>query len=82
MAGSYRHVVTRKKGKLRERRDLLGMLETSSGDVYEAVEEMYGMIWLLADAIAVETGQETKNVVEEARKTYTLGLELSPGVKK
>lgn len=41
------------------------------GDAYEAVEEMYGMIWLLAE------GDPQR--VEEARRNYTDGLKLAPG---
>jgi len=86
MAGSYNHVVT-KKGKLRAPDDLLGMLEARGrGDVYEAVEEMYGMIWFLAHEIGIENGSDSPEfvakVVEEARLNYREGLEKSPGVKR
>lgn len=52
MAGSYKHVIT-KSGKLNTPKRVCGMLECSSGDVYEAVEEMYGMIWWLAQKLDV-----------------------------
>jgi hypothetical protein len=82
MAGSYNHCVTN-KGKLRAPKDLLGMLDAMPcGDVYEAIEEMYGMIWLLAGQLAHITREETASHVEEARQNYKRGLDLSPGVKK
>jgi hypothetical protein len=42
-----------------------------SGDVCEAVEEMYGMIWFLADG--------SPSRVAEARREYELGIAWSPG---
>lgn len=84
MAGSYNHVVT-KKGKLRTPEKVLSMLETSSGDVYEAVEEMYGMIWDLAESVHyyeshhLEDPSSVKEIVEHARVNYKRGIELSPG---
>lgn len=84
MAGSYKHVVT-KSGKLRTPEKLLGMLETSSGDVYEAIEEMYGMIWDLAESVhfyeseAVDDPSSVKEIVEHARVHYKRGIQLSPG---
>jgi hypothetical protein len=48
------------------------MLECNSGDVYEAAEQMFGMIWFLAG------GDPAR--VEEARQLYREGLRLSPGV--
>jgi hypothetical protein len=71
MAGSYNHIVEKPSGKLLVRSQALSMLECSSGDVYEALEELYGMIWFLAD------GDEM--VVEIARENYKAGLKLSPG---
>jgi hypothetical protein len=72
MAGSYSHCVT-EDGKLRNPYDLAQMLE-NGGDVYEAVEELYGMVWYLAD------GDELK--VEEARRMYRDGLQSSPGLEE
>ena len=71
MAGSYYHCIHRETGKLRDSSSLSQMLE-NGGDVYEAVEEMYGMIWYLAG------GDELK--VEEAQRMYRVGLQSSPGV--
>src|SRR3954453_6394436 len=45
MAGSYNHVVT-DDGNLGSNQFVADMLE-NGGDVFEAVEEMYGMIWYL-----------------------------------
>lgn len=73
MAGSYNHTVA-DDGRLRAPADLCGMLECSSGDVYEAVEEYFGMVWYLADGDAER--------VEEARQNYRAGLDLSPGTRR
>lgn len=50
MAGSYRHVVD-DDGRLRDNEAFLVGIE-NLGDAYEAVEEMYGMVWWLADGDA------------------------------
>ncbi len=80
MAGSYKHCVD-DKGRFRGV-DLLDHL----GDAYEALEEMYGMIWYLAFEHAQYAGDqhraaEAADLVEEARQSYKLGIERSPGVK-
>lgn len=82
MAGSYKHVVT-KSGKLRTPEKIAAMLETK-GDVYEAVEEMYGMIWELADSLHYyEQDRTMADIVEHARKNYERGIEdFSPGKQK
>lgn len=64
MAGSYNHIVD-KNGALRG----INLLE-NWGDMYEAIEECYGMIWYLASGDAAR--------VEEARRNYQKGLELAP----
>ena len=85
MAGSYNHIVEKPSGKLLVRSQALSMLECSSGDVYEALEEMYGMIWYLAarlDAtLPLPKGapSTTADLVEHARQNYQKGLGLSPG---
>lgn len=81
MAGSYLHVV-KDDGSLRSNKDVADMLE-NGGDVFEAVEEMYGMIWQLADALVWETGtpndrDEIADRVELARQNYQEGLRTSP----
>lgn len=81
VAGSYNHCVN-DDGKLLSPEDLAGMLE-NGGDVYEAVEEMYGMIWYLADALSNEEAVHTKEYwVQVARMKYNEGLQLSPGVEE
>ena len=84
MAGSYNHVVNDEGGLISNER-VAGMLE-NGGDVFEAVEEMYGMIWYLGEAIAQGQFWEASNPdrgdpkfwIEEARKNYKEGLVLSP----
>jgi hypothetical protein len=71
MAGSYNHAVT-DDGRLRNWKTMTIATETQ-GDAYETIEEMYGMIWYLADGKA--------NSVEDARQNYKVGLEVSPGVQ-
>lgn len=70
MAGSYNHAVT-DDGKLHNTKNMLIATETQ-GDVYETIEEMYGMIWWLAEG--------NIELVEEARKQYLVGIDdYSPG---
>lgn len=83
MAGSYRHV-TEDDSSLSSNEMVVRMLE-NGGDVYEAIEEMYGMIWYLARMSATEiTGTLNKEedvaarLVEDARQNHKWGLELSP----
>lgn len=76
MAGSYLHCVD-DDGKLVSPSDLADMLE-NAGDVYEAVEEMYGMIWYLADHLALSAATRAL-AVEIAHHNYTEGLAKSPG---
>jgi hypothetical protein len=52
MAGSFEHV-TKDNGALISNEKMNGMLE-NGGDVFEAVEHMYGMIWWLAEQKANE----------------------------
>lgn len=72
MAGSYKHCVT-DDGLLRTDGSFTGMIE-NLGDAWEAIEEMYGMIWLLAGG--------NGHLVEDARQRYDEGIELSPGVQR
>jgi len=79
MAGSYNHCIT-DAGDLYSPEQLSNMLE-NGGDVFEAVEEMYGMIWWLA-SLAPDAGPMTaEDLVEMARKNYPLGLELAKANK-
>lgn len=79
MAGSYHHVVG-SDGSLKKIKNLLDSLETYSGDVYECVEEMYGMIHYLANELEDTRGTKKKvpEFIEEAQKNYKLGLGMSP----
>lgn len=78
MAGSYLHVVD-SQGRLKSPTDLNQSLE-NGGDVYEAVEEMYGMIWMLARVAADGDSAEATEMVENVRRLYRTGLHYSPGV--
>lgn len=89
MAGSYRHVTSSKTGKLVAPTDSIGGVE-NLGDAYEAIEEMYGMIWWLASQWDHDLDQlkgvgpydvaaSVAQFVEEARQNYREGLEVSPG---
>lgn len=87
MAGSYNHVVT-KHGNLGSNERVVSMLE-NGGDVYEAVEEMYGMIWILAWMSAAPhipleqfksmqyAREMVKDMVEYARTHYQDGVAVS-----
>ncbi len=76
MAGSYNHV-TNDEGQLLNNEDFVQMIE-NLGDAYEAVEEMYGMIWYLANQHA--SPPMTKLVVDTAAANWKQGLSRSPGV--
>jgi hypothetical protein len=85
MAGSYNHCVAN-DGQLLVNEELQGMLECCSGDVYEAIEEMYGMIWWLAEQNTLGDRASSPDAwtkaewVERARQSYDRGLDGSPGV--
>lgn len=68
MAGSYRHCIVSTEDQRFAGVRLLDHL----GDAYEALEEMYGMVWLLADG-------DAERVLDAAHR-YKEGLERSPGV--
>lgn len=77
MAGSYKHVVD-KHGRLLHNENFSDMIE-NLGDAYEAVVEMYGMIWYLADQLSRERGGFNADYVGEAVDHYREGLDHSPG---
>jgi hypothetical protein len=92
MAGSYKHATT-DSGKLRNPESFTGMVE-NLGDAYETTEEMYGMIWRLANQLArheaadatstytdMELREAAAEFVEQARREYKIGLADSPGVQ-
>ena len=70
MAGSYLHATT-DDGKLRNWKTMAGIATETQGDAYETIEEMYGMIWWLANGSAP--------MVELARQHYEDGINQSPG---
>ena len=71
MAGSYAHAVMDDE-RLRNPRTMSNATE-NQGDAYETIEEMYGMIWFLADG--------DSGLVERARANYLTGIALSPGTQ-
>jgi hypothetical protein len=75
MAGGYGHIV-QKDGNLASNRRVAGMLE-NGGDVFECVEELYGMIWYLAGTHAPD---REKAVIEDARHHYQQGLKIAKEV--
>jgi phosphoribosylanthranilate isomerase len=79
MGGSYQHVVSsseRTLGQLLDPRDLDETLE-NPGDVWEAVHEMFGMIWFLAGHLNPDN---PASAVKLAKRNYRSGIEISPGV--
>lgn len=75
MAGSYKHVVD-EKGRLRDNESFVNQIE-NLGDAYEAVEEMYGMIWWLALSVSGYEELPVARRIELARQNYKNGLRLS-----
>lgn len=77
MAGSWNHFVD-DAGRF----DGSGFLE-NDGDVVEALREAYGMVWWLANQMALarqNTDPEMRlMIVEWARQSYKGGLRASPG---
>lgn len=71
MAGGYGHIV-HKDGTLRAPLMISNLLD-DGGDVFETVEEMYGMIWYLVTQPDQWAGRE-RQMVEEARHQYREGL--------
>lgn len=81
MAGSYNHCINDRGHLLDNDRMMIsgGMIE-NLGDAYEAIEEMYGMIWFLAAMAESQTDMSNLSpaqMVELARKNYQRGLRLS-----
>lgn len=82
MAGSYNHVIT-KGGNLRDNESFVQMIE-NLGDAYEAVEEMFGMIWWLAwqAHVALDgSAKSPEHFVERARQNYEEGLKIAKRTK-
>jgi hypothetical protein len=80
MAGSYSHIVT-PQGNLVSNERFVGMIE-NLGDAYEMTEEMYGMIWWLANITPSEVADsQPEELVERARQNYKAGLKLAKNNK-
>lgn len=75
MAGSYRHTVS-DDGRLLHPEELAEMLG-SPGDVFEAVEQMFGMIWQLASQV---DAANPAAAVDTAEQNWKSGISASPGV--
>lgn len=85
MAGGWGHV-TNDDGTPYQGRYGMGDLLENGGDVNEAVEEMYGMIWWLAQhrarlrfATTDVTREQILDVIESARESYRDGVRLGRG---
>lgn len=75
MAGSFAHVTD-----LQGRFTGIDRIE-NLGDALEALEEMYGMIWWLAQHAADKnTDRSPEKAVQIARQNWERGIEMSPGV--
>jgi hypothetical protein len=83
MAGSWGHMTT-DKVKFRNVETFHQMLE-NGGDVYEAAEECFGMVWYLAESLSVIGGNGSRQDMLEwialAEDHYRDGLRLG-GVQK
>lgn len=81
MAGGWRHM-TRDGGKPYDERYGEGSMLKNGGDVVEALEQAYGMIWWLAKGRAEETTtkptvrQAIQRQIESARLNYKAGVEI------
>lgn len=75
MPGSYGHIV-QKDGNLSSHLRIVESLDNGV-DMFETVEEMYGMIWFLAGTYAYK---DPKGAVEDARRQYREGLKIAKGV--
>lgn len=88
MAGGYEHILAM-NGDLGHPGLIAAMLDNDS-TVFGTIEQMYGMIWYLAETlVTVDTGfsqhsddqaryrKEVKAAVEEARDLHPRGLELA-----
>lgn len=77
MAGSYNHCVT-DAGNLASPERLAGMLDYhDTGDVFEAIEEFYGMVWWLAHMAPDSVAVTPEELVRMARQQYATGLKLA-----
>lgn len=95
MAGSYNHIVNN-DGTLmdNDRMMISGAMIENLGDAYEAIEELYGMIWFLAwqsvaplipidEFKSLQYAREMiKDVVMSAQANYTAGLTASTEIHR
>lgn len=82
MAGSYNHIV-RDDGNFEADPFTLSNILETDGDVFECVQELYGMIWYLANKSVPNGYHEIVNKnVAEAREHYQKGLEIAKEVNK
>ena len=72
MPGSYGHIV-QKDGNLSSHLRIVESLGNGI-DMFETIEEMYGMIWFLAGTYAYK---DPKAAVEDARRQYREGLKMA-----
>jgi hypothetical protein len=79
MAGSWQRMTT-KSGKFRNNESFCGMIE-NLGDAYEAAEQCYGMVQVLAEQLANITGELREDLIKSARARYQAGLSIG-GVQK
>ena len=79
MAGSWNHITEDETGKLLSNVDAVGMLE-NGGDWYEFAEEVYGMVWKLAERLETLVGGSKDQWVKLAQEHFQEGLALSPGI--
>lgn len=78
MAGSYNHCVD-DNGHLLSNDEMMisGAMIENLGDAYEAIEEMFGMIWFLAAMGPDSPAMSPADLVDHARLNYKAGLKLS-----
>jgi hypothetical protein len=86
MAGSFRHMTT-KHGKLRNNESFTDLIE-NLGDAYEAAEECFGMIWVLAAQVTRQsagtsspTREQILATIRRAEVNYQEGLGIG-GVQR
>lgn len=86
MAGSYNHCIDDEGNLLSNEQMMLdGAMIENLGDAYEAIEEMYGMIWWLAHMGPNAPAMDPADLVELARQHYAEGVGLArqtPGKEK
>lgn len=82
MAGSWNHMTTR-RGRFRNNESFFGMMDTG-GDCYEAAEECYGMVQVLAAELAASGfsgGRSREEWIKWAQQDYKRGLRIG-GVQR